>query len=270
MRTETTHLSPTLESEPASFVLGKEALKENATRSLDAAIVRPERSLREKVALTCQILFDFGHDSGLAGQITARGERPGTYLTQPLGLGFDEITADKILVVDEDLNILENNGIPNPANRFHSWIYRARPDVNCIVHTHPMHVCALSITGTRLHVAQMDACMLYDEIAFLSEWPGVPVGNEEGRIIVEALGAKRVLILAHHGLVVAAGSIEEACIMAVQCERAARMQLLAQSAGAIRELDPDLAREAHDWALHERRLGATFDYFARRSARMRR
>jgi L-fuculose-phosphate aldolase len=264
---EPTSAAPLFKREPDSFLLEKETLKEGAVRLLDATIARPERSLREKVALTCQILFDFGHDSGLAGQITARAEQAGTYFTQPLGLGFDEIAADTILLVDEDLNVLENNGIPNPANRFHSWIYRARPDVNCIVHTHPMHVCALSITGTPLRVAQMDACMLYDEVAFLPEWPGVPVGNEEGRIIVEALGPKRVLILAHHGLVVAAASVEEACIMAVQCERAARMQLLAQSAGTIRDLDPALAREAHDWTLHERRIGATFDYFARRSLR---
>ena len=44
-------------------------------------------SLRQKLALTCRILFDNGHDSGLAGQITARGETPGTFLTQRLGFG---------------------------------------------------------------------------------------------------------------------------------------------------------------------------------------
>jgi L-fuculose-phosphate aldolase len=76
----------------------------------------------EKVALTCRVLFDAGHDSGLAGQITARAERPGTYYTQRLGLGFDEITAGNLLTVDEDLNVLKGDGIANPANRFHSWI----------------------------------------------------------------------------------------------------------------------------------------------------
>jgi L-fuculose-phosphate aldolase len=56
------------------------------------------------VALTCRALFDGGHDSGLAGQITARAEQPGTFYTQRLGLGFDEITAGNLLLVDEDLN----------------------------------------------------------------------------------------------------------------------------------------------------------------------
>ena len=60
------------------------------------------------------MLFDAGHDSGLAGQITARAEQPGTYYTQRLGLGFDEITAGNLLVVDEDLNVLDwgRNGEP--------------------------------------------------------------------------------------------------------------------------------------------------------------
>ncbi|MDO2305726.1 class II aldolase/adducin family protein, partial [Escherichia coli] len=38
-------------------------------------------------------------------------------------------------MVDEDLNVLHGHGMANPANRFHSWVYRARPDVNCIIHT---------------------------------------------------------------------------------------------------------------------------------------
>src|SRR5882762_2334947 len=86
-------------------------------------------SLRQKLALTCRILFDNGHDSGLAGQITARCDEPGTFLTQRLGLGFDEITANNLLVVNEDLIVQEGHGMPNPANRFHAWVYRARPDV---------------------------------------------------------------------------------------------------------------------------------------------
>jgi len=58
--------------------------------------------------------------------------------------------------------------------------------------------------------------------------------------------------------------VEEACVVAVQCERAARLQLLAESAGEIEEIDPDLAREAHDWILQDQRSKATFYYFARR------
>jgi L-fuculose-phosphate aldolase len=110
----------------------------------------------------------------------------------------------------------------------------------------------------------MDACVLYDDVAFLPEWPGVPVGNSEGELISAALGSKRAALLAHHGLVVACRPVEEACVVALQCERAARLQLLASAAGEIRPIAPALGREAHDWILQERRSQATFCYFARR------
>jgi L-fuculose-phosphate aldolase len=92
----------------------------------------------------------------------------------------------------------------------------------------------------------------------------VPIGDEEGRIIHEALGDKRAILLAHHGQLVATGSIEEAAQLAVFIERAARMQLLAQSAGEIQPIRGEYAKEAHDYRLKPKATGATFHYFSRR------
>lgn len=248
-----------------TFDLNKDELIARAQGEMQTRLTVPERSLREKVALTCRILFDGGHDSGLAGQITARADEPGRYYTQRLGLGFDEITAENLLLVDEDLRVLEGGGMPNPANRFHSWIYRARPDVNCIIHTHPFHAATLSMLEVPLTVSHMDTCVLYGDCAFLEKWPGVPVGNEEGEIISAALGDKRAILLAHHGLLIAATSVEEACVMALLFERAARMQLAAMAAGTIKPLPEALAKEAHDWILTPRRSQLTFEYYARRT-----
>ncbi|TDK94507.1 aldolase [Mycobacterium paragordonae] len=238
---------------------------ESAESAESAASAGAQLTTRQKIALTCRALFDAGHDSGLAGQITARAEQPGTYYTQRLGLGFDEITEDNLLLVDEDLNVLEGSGMANPANRFHSWIYRARPDVHCIVHTHPFHVAALSMLEVPLIVSHMDTTPLYDDCAFLAEWPGVPVGNEEGEIITAALGDKKAALLAHHGQVVAGASVEEACSLAVLIERAAKLQLAAMAAGTVKALPEELAREAHDWTLTPARSRANFAYYARRA-----
>src|ERR1700754_2695218 len=144
--------------------LDKDELMRHAANRMDTELAGHSRSLRETVALTCNILFRHGHDSGLAGQITALlPDGSGYYVTQRLGLGFDEIDVANLLVVDRDLNVIEGQGIANPANRFHSWIYDRRPDVKCIVHTHALHTCALSMLGEPLKVAQMDSCMLYNE-----------------------------------------------------------------------------------------------------------
>ncbi|GAB1578889.1 aldolase [Bordetella petrii] len=247
--------------------LSKQELVRQAQAEMQRQFGDSGWTVRERVALTCRILYDGGHDSGLAGQITARAEAPGSYYTQRLGLGFDEISAGNLLEVDEDLRVLNGDGMPNPANRFHSWIYRARPDVQCIIHTHPLHVASLSMLEVPLEVSHMDNCTLYGDVAFLEKWPGVPVGNEEGEIISAALGDKRAILLAHHGMLVAAGTVEEACVLALQFERAARMQLLAMAAGRIQPIPPELGREAHDWILTPKRSQIGFAYYARRALR---
>jgi len=244
--------------------MSKDELVERAKQQMQRHLQAPLWSTQQQVALTCRILAAQGHDSGLAGQITARVDGAKNFVTQRLGLGFDEITASNLLVVDEDLNVIEGDGMPNPANRFHAWIYRARPDVRCIIHTHPLHTSALSMLERPLQIAHMDSCVLYDDVAFLKTWPGVPVGNSEGETISVALGNKRAILLAHHGLLVAGGSVEEACIVAIQFERAAMLQLLAEAAGAIQPIDPALGREAHDWILQGKRSQASFYYYARR------
>jgi len=250
-----------------TFGLDKDALVDLAKEQMERVIDTAERPVREKLALTCRILFHGGHDSGLAGQITARAEKPSTFYTQRLGLGFDEITSSSLLVVDEDLNVLEGTGMAIPANRFHSWIYRARPDVNCIVHTHAFSVATLATLGVPLQITQMDLCPLFEECAFLNKWPGLPFGNEEGNAIATALGDKRAILLAHHGMLVAASSVEEACVLSLTFERAAAMQLKAMAAGEIQQIPAELARESRDWMLRPKRMSTVFEYYARRVLR---
>jgi len=243
----------------------KDAYHTRTTAEMNRHLVPPPWDLREKLALTCRILADEGHESAIAGQITARGETPGTYWMLSFGLGFDEAQSSNIVLVDDDLNLLEGDGMVNPSNRFHLWIYRHRPSVNAIVHTHPPHVSALSMIGRPLVASHMDTSMFHGDCAWLPEWPGVPIGDEEGRIINEALGDNRAILLAHHGQLVATGTMEEACVLAIFIERAAKLQLMAEAVAPIKPIDPALAREAHDYRLKQRAVAATFHYFARRA-----
>src|SRR5690606_19595965 len=101
----------------------KDEIVNSAIQQMQQDLVSCDLPLKEKVALTCRILFHFGHDSGLSGQITARHD-DSSYWTQRLGLGFDESKTENLLLVNDELEVLEGTGMPNPANRFHSWIYR--------------------------------------------------------------------------------------------------------------------------------------------------
>lgn len=250
-----------------TFQDAKSELIGKAHEKMRRVLVDQTWTLRQKLALTCRVLFDAGHGSSLAGQISARAEPSKTFYTQQFGLGLEEIRQSNLVHVDEDLEVIEGHGMPNPANRFHAWIYRHRADVNCIVHHHAPHVTALSMLEVPLMVSHMDYCPLYDDCAFLGSWPGVPVGNEEGEIITHAIGDKRSILLAHHGYLVAGRTVEEACVLSVLLERAAKAQLMAMSAGEIKPIDPELAREARTWMTTEKRYAATFAYFARGALR---
>ena len=224
-------------------------------------------TVQQKVALACRLLDQDGHESALAGQISARADKPGTYWALSFGLGFDEARESNILLIDEDLNVLAGEGMANPANRFHLAIYGARPETNAIVHTHPPHASALSMIAEELIVSHMDTCVLYENCAYLAEWPGVPIGDEEGAIISAALGDKQAVLLAHHGLLTAAKTIDEATVLAFYVERAAKLQLLARAVGPIKRVKPELAREARDYRGAPKYITATFNYLARRVLR---
>jgi L-fuculose-phosphate aldolase len=245
-------------------VRDKAAYHQQTEERMDRHLESAGWSVKQKLALACRILATEGHDSGLAGQLTARGQKPGTYYMLRFGLGLDEITSGNLLLVDDDLNVLEGDGMPNPSNRFHLWIYRARSAVGSIMHTHPPHISALSMIGVPLAVSHMDTSLFFEDCAWLREWPGTPIGDEEGRIISEALGDKRAILLAHHGQLTAAASVEHALVLAMFVERAAKLQLLAMSAGTILPVDPALAQEAHDYRHKPMAIAATFAYYARR------
>jgi L-fuculose-phosphate aldolase len=220
-------------------------------------------SLREKVALACRILADEGHARTLAGQVSVRAEGIGTFWTTNFGAGFADTRSSNLVRIDRELNTVEGEGMANPGIRFHLWIYQARPDISSIVHTHPPYASALSIIGEELAVAHMDATPFHGDCAFLSEWPGIPLANEEGKLISEALGEKRSILLAHHGLLTTGKTLEEAVYLAVLFEQAARTQITARSVGAIRTLRPDLAKESHDFMVKNKFIVATFSYWAR-------
>lgn len=224
-------------------------------------------SVEESLILAAHILAENGHFGGLAGQCSASGRDPGTYWTLRLGAGFDEASQDNLVLVDDDLRVLRGEGIPNPATRFHLWVYRERPDVNCILHTHPPAASALSMIKSDLVVAHMDATPFHDNCAWLPEWPGLPIADDEGRIISEALGQKQALLLAHHGLLTAGRNVEEAAYLAVYLERAADLQLRASAAGQIRPVPAALAEESRDFLLKPLIVGMTFAYWARRILR---
>jgi L-fuculose-phosphate aldolase len=237
---------------------------DRAIRDMATGLKSRQFDTLQALEYSARIMAFQGHESGLAGQITARTEEPGRYWTLRLGLGFEEASANGFIVVDDDNQCVRGQGMANPATRFHLWVYRARPDIQCIVHTHPPYVSALATLGAPLVIAHMDATPFFEDVAHLAQWPGVPVGNSEGEIIAAALGNdKHALMMSHHGMLTAGSTVAEATYLAVYMERAARMQLRAMSAGTMKPVEAHLARPAKELMRSASIVDASFDYWAR-------
>lgn len=243
----------------------KSYFDQRATQDMARHLEVQRLNTQETMAYACRILAMTKQEAGLAGQISVRSERPGAYWTLRFGLGFDEATPADFIEVDRDLNTLTGEGMANPATRFHLWVYDARPDVNSIIHTHSPWASALAAARQPLVIAQMDMTPLHNDCAFLGEWPGVPIADQEGVIISAALGSKRAIILAHHGYLTAGTTCEEATYLSVYLERAARLQIRAQAFGPLTPVDDALAAEAHDYLLKPSIVNATFAYWTRQT-----
>lgn len=243
----------------------KKYFEQRANQEMETHLKPLKRSMREKLAYAGRILGMEGHEAGLAGQLTARAEKDDAYWTLRYGLGFDEAAPEDFIEVGTDLETIAGTGVANPATRFHLWVYNARPDVNAIIHAHSPWVSALCAARQPLVVAQMDSTPFYDNCVFLADWPGLPIADQEGKIISEALGKDaRSIILAHHGYLTAGRSVEEATYLAVLIERAARMQLRARVYGEITPVPGDQAKEARDFLLQPAFTNGTFEYWCRK------
>lgn len=247
---------------PASILKHDKQVYYGRLDAASAAAGAAQWTMRQKVALAARIVAFDGQGGGIAGQLSARLE-DGSFWTQTFGLGFEEAQASNQIRVSPNLEVIEGNGNPNPANRFHTYIYQRRPDVAAIVHTHAPNAMALSMIGVPLVASCMETIAIWNDVAHLPTWPGVPIGDEEGVIISGAIGDKRTILLAHHGLLTVGKSIEEATALAIIFELAARLQLMAMAAGTIRELPRREAEEGYEFASKPGYYQRRFQYFAR-------
>src|SRR3546814_8199393 len=141
----------------------KDYFDDRVTREMKQHLQRKQRTRDETLATSCRILAMTGQEAGLAGQISARSERENAYWTLRFGLGFDEAPPNDFIEVDQDLTTISGEGMANPATRFHIWVYRARPDVNAIIHTHAPWVSTLAAARQEIVIIQMAMTPFHNE-----------------------------------------------------------------------------------------------------------
>jgi L-fuculose-phosphate aldolase len=188
---------------------------------------------KTKVALACNILAAEGHTDTIYGHVSARIAGSEHVWMKPHTLGLEEVRPHDMLTIDLDGNKLAGELPRHSEFPIHTEIYRRRPDVQCVIHTHPPYATAFSAVDEPLRPVNHEGTLFAPMLPRFVQTTDLIVTPALGRAVAETLGAYNALLLKNHGIVVVGASVEEACVTAIVLEKAARMQLLARQYGAI-------------------------------------
>ena len=225
--------------------------------------------LKDDLLCGFHILEQAGQGTGIAGHLTARLPGRETFWTNRWALGFDETTARDLIETDFELKTVTGDGRCDPTLHIHTQIYRVRPDVNCIVHTHASNVVALGITGETLRLSTQTGCYYHDDVAVFDEFDGIVLDTAEGDAIAGALGRKHAVLLKHHGMLTVGPKIRNAVIGALVVDYAAGVQLKAMAAGRCDELSEEAALQAKGFLTAESTMDQRWAYQKRRAKKRR-
>jgi len=225
-------------------------------------------TLRDKVATSCNILAIEGHWDNILGHVSARIPGEDAILMKPHSYGFEEIRPYHIIKVDLNGNKIEGDYERHSEVFIHTEIYKSRPDVNCVIHSHPPYATAFASLGQRLRAVSHEGSIFFDGLP-LFDYTTVLIRTPElGVKLAGTLEGFRAVLMKNHGSTVVAESVETATLYAIFLEKACRIQLLASASGDPSWSSDEEAREKYDQIYTPHRLGSMWDYFVRRAKRL--
>ena len=168
------------------------------------------RQARRDLAACYRLCALFGWDDHIATHISARLP-DGTFLLNPFGLLFEEITASTLMRIDMDGNPVGHAGSAmNPAAfTIHSAVLAGRDDVNCVLHLHTRDGTAVSALKEGLLPLNQTALTISHDIAY-HDFEGIATDLDERERLQADLGEKNLMLLRNHGTLTVGPSIGSA------------------------------------------------------------
>jgi len=179
--------------------------------------------LRSAVVEAAREMLRLGLVSGSSGNASAR-DGDGMLIT-PAGLSYERMTEDDLVAIGMDGEPAEGQREPSSERRVHVAIYAARPDVGAVVHTHSVHATAWSFMAEPLDTdtEELEAAAGGEVLTAAF----APTGTDEiAASVVEALGDRRAVLLARHGVVAVGETPAAALGTCVAVERQAQIAWL--------------------------------------------
>lgn len=222
--------------------------------------------LAEQVAWACRMLALGGHGDFTLGHASARLD-DGRLLMKPNKIGLEEVRPEDVLTLDLDLARLAGEGPVHLEAVLHTEVYRRRPDVGAVIHTHPPFTTAFSATDAELEMVNHDAVLFQQGLAYFDDTAELIQRPDQGRAVAEALGDRSVLIMRGHGVLVTGRSLPWAVYTALTLERVIEIQAIARSLGNLRPMSRDMAERVYPDKYRDEYLDTYWRYLIRRVRR---
>jgi L-ribulose-5-phosphate 4-epimerase len=180
-----------------------------------------------------------------SGNVSARDSETGYVVIKPSGIRFEHLRPEHMVVVDLDGNIIEGTLKASSDTASHLYIYRHRPDVGGIVHTHSAYASAFAANNRPIPVYLTAQA---DEFGGPIPCGGFALigGEEIGKVVLESIGTSCAVLLKNHGVFTIGKDAEAAVKAAVMTEDVARTTFLALQLGQPDEIAPeDIAKLHH-------------------------
>jgi ribulose-5-phosphate 4-epimerase/fuculose-1-phosphate aldolase len=212
------------------------AMVRKASRETSTSMSAPEKALRRDLAAAYRLAALFGWVDILGTHFSVRlpGEpgAPESFLINPFGMLFEEITASSLIKVDVEGNILSETDYPVNKAGFvvHSALHMSRDDAGCVMHLHTDAGVAVSALEAGLLPLNQIAIGLQKRVA-IHEYEGPAVSLEERKRLASDLGHRNFMLLRNHGTITVGRTVAEAFVNMYALEHACRWQVQTLSMG---------------------------------------
>ena len=184
-----------------------------------------------------------------SGNVLCRDTETNLVVVKPSGVAFEELTPEKMVVLDLEGNVVEGN--LKPSSDAYTGLYILKNmEVNSVIHTHSNYATAFAACGMSIPCILTAMC---DE--FGMDIPCAPyckIGNEEiGEAIVKYNGGSNAVLVQNHGVFTIGKSVKEALKAAIMCEDVAKTVYLAKTLGTVIPIPKEEIKRAHNRYVNE-------------------
>ena len=188
--------------------------------------------LKTTLALACRILGTEGHDDLNLGHLSVRSNDPSDVMfMKGRGLCLSEVQAEDLVTIDFNYQKVGGQRDSHGELPIHIEIYRKRPDINCVVHTHPLYATAFSASNQNLKPVNNESVLFANPLPYFDKVTDLVVTPELGEALADKLGDEKAIILKNHGIVVVGETIEQATVRAFLLEKAVKTLFVAKVFG---------------------------------------